>query len=259
MMNCTCLRRLCCLVVMGGWVMSVPVLAGPVSSTSPAGISSTDETFVWLYDKIIVQGGPIVWFQIVVSVIGLAFALERFINLRRARIVPTELVRTVDRLAGVEKTDELLRLCDHHPSTLARMIHALVEHRHDSPADVVAVVSEIGRPELKWHLQKAYPVIIVATLEPLLGLFGTVWGMMGAFDTIAAAGELGNPSLLAADIGIALVTTVVGLAVAIPMLALYHYFKSKTHTYAIELESVTGRLIKKWIRSPRVHEADAVE
>lgn len=224
-------------------------MAGPILSTSPVDQSARDETFVWLYDRIIVQGGPIVWIQIAFSIIGLAFALERFMNLRRKRIVPDELIRTVNQLWESEKTDEVLKLCDRYPSTLARMIHAMVEHRQDSPADVLAVMSEIGKPELKLHLQKAYPVIIVATLEPMLGLFGTVWGMMGAFNTIAAAGELGNPSLLAADIGVALVTTVVGLAIAIPMLALYHYFKSRTHIYAIELESATGQLVRKWIRS----------
>lgn len=258
-MKCGFCRLIYWLGVFGVLTINLPVMAGPVTSTFPVSASGPNGTFVWLYDKIIIQGGPIVWFQIAVSVVGLAFALERFINLRRTRIAPVELVRTVDQLWRDGKIEEILRLCDRHPSTLSRMIHAMVEHRQDSPADVVSVVAEIGKPELKLHLQKAYPVIIVATLEPMLGLFGTVWGMMGAFDTIAAAGELGNPSLLAADIGVALVTTVVGLAIAIPMLALYHYFKSRTHTYAIELESVAGQLIKKWIRSPRTHTAEPIE
>ena len=242
------------LVLAGVCFASAWGIAQAPPATAPTTSPSTMPTqydITRLYDKLIVKGGPIVWFQIGVSVVGLAFALERIINLRRGMIVPTSLADRADALWRAGRTDEIIAMCDQEPSTLARMIKALVEHRTDRPTDVAAIASEIGTPELKLHLQKAYPVIIVATLEPMLGLFGTVWGMMGAFDTVAVAGELGNPSLLAADIGVALVTTAVGLAIAIPMLALYHFFKSRTHIYAIELEAITGQLIKNWIRLPR--------
>lgn len=249
------LRLFILLLVLGGTVFaSAWGIAQAPTSTAPATSPTTApalDTAMRLYDKLVVRGGPIVWFQIGVSVIGLAFALERVINLRRGLIVPTDLADRADALWRAGRSDEIILMCDREPSTLARMIKAIVEHRTDRPADVAAIASEIGKPELKLHLQKAYPVITVATLEPMLGLFGTVWGMMGAFDTVAVAGELGNPSLLAADIGVALVTTAVGLMVAIPMLALYHFFKSRTHTYAIELEAIAGQLIKNWIRTPR--------
>jgi biopolymer transport protein ExbB len=230
------------------WGMAQAPEATPATTPTTAPAAGASGATV-LFDKLIWQGGPIVWFQLAVSVVGLAFAFERIINLRRASIVPEGLAQRADQLWRAGKPDEIEALCDREPSTLARMIKAIVQHRTDDPSDVATIAGEVGRPELKLHLQKAYPVITVATLEPMLGLFGTVWGMMGAFDTVAAAGEMGNPSILAADISVALITTAVGLAIAIPMLALYHFFKSRTNTYAIELDAVTGGLIKNWLRS----------
>ncbi len=217
-------------------------------TTGPAEVGAGTVTV--LFDKLIWDGGPIVWTQLAVSVVGLAFALERLINLRRGVIVPQGLVADAEALWDQGKINEIEALCDRQPSTLGRMIKAIVQHRRDNPTDVATIAEEVGLPELKLQLQKAYPVIMVATLEPMLGLFGTVWGMMGAFDTVAVAGEMGNPSILAKDISVALITTAVGLAVAIPMLALYHYFKSKTTTYGIELDAATGGLIRKWLRTP---------
>jgi biopolymer transport protein ExbB len=222
-----------------GWA-----LAQAPASTRPAERIVTRQ----LFDKIIWDGGPIVWFQLAVSVVGFGFAIERLINLRRSAILPAGLVEQADALWRGGRFEELEAACRARPSTLGNVIGAIAQHRNDSPADVAAIAGEIASPELKLHLQKAYPIVIVATLEPMLGLFGTVWGMMGAFDTVAAAGEVTNPSVLAKDIGVALITTAVGLAVAIPMLALYHAFKSRTHTLAIELERTAAHLIKDWLR-----------
>lgn len=200
-------------------------------------------------EKLIWDGGPIVWFQLFVSVIGLAFALERLINLRRGVVIPSGLADSADALWRAGRPDEIERLCDARPSTLARMIRAILQHRQDSPTDVSTIAGDIGSPELKLHLQKAYPVLVVATLEPLLGLFGTVWGMMRAFETVSVVGSLNDPSVLAKDISVALITTAVGLATAIPLLAMYHFFKSRTNTFALELEASAGNLIKNWLRS----------
>src|SRR5690606_6256257 len=101
-------------------------------------------------------------------------------------------------------------------------------HRHSSPTEAAAVAGDIGARELRLHLQKAYPIAVVATIEPLLGLFGTVLGMILAFDKVALMGAMGNAAVLSSEISLALVTTAVGLAIAIPMLILHHYFKSRT-------------------------------
>jgi biopolymer transport protein ExbB len=199
---------------------------------------------VKLYDKL-VQGGWTVGVQLAVSVAGLACVIERFIFLRKARIAPAGLFEYVDALWAQGRFEQIEAVCQQRPSTLSRMIMGLIEHRHGSTADASTVASDIGARELKLHLQKAYPIAVVATIEPLLGLFGTVWGMILAFDKVALIGTMGNAAALSSEIAIALVTTAVGLAIAIPMLALHHYFKSRTAIFAIALEEQVSELISR--------------
>jgi biopolymer transport protein ExbB len=108
------------------------------------------------------------------------------------------------------------------------------------------MAGDVASRDLRRHLQKAYPLAVVATVSPLLGLLGTVIGMIGAFDKVAAAGSLGDASVLGGDISKALITTGAGLTIAVPALVLYHYFKSRTNLYAIMLEEEVGELITEW-------------
>ena len=110
--------------------------------------------------------------------------------------------------------------------------------------------ADIARWELRAHLQRCYPLAVVATIAPLLGLFGTVYGMIGAFGTVAAVGSMDDPSLLAADISHALITTAVGLAVAIPALGLHHWFKHRVTGYANLLEEEATAFVGVLFRAP---------
>jgi biopolymer transport protein ExbB len=181
-----------------------------------------------------------------VSVLGLAFALERLFRLRRGAIVPAGVTGEAGALWEERKYDEIRSLCKKRSSTLSRIIVALVDHRTSSTTDIRALAEDIGTRELRGHLQRAYPLAVVATLSPLLGLLGTVFGMIACFDTVAIAGELGDASLLADGISQALVTTAMGLVIAVPSLALYHYFKSRTNVYGLALDEEVGELIRKW-------------
>jgi biopolymer transport protein ExbB len=204
-------------------------------------------------------GGPIVLVQLVLSVIAGAFVIERLVALRRGRIVPGGLARRSDELWTQGRLPDIEALCDRNPSTLARMIQAILDHRSDAPADVASIVTEVGRPEMRRELLRCYPIVVIATIQPMLGLLGTVWGMILAFGKVSQAGTMGNASLLADEISLALVTTAVGLALAIPLMLLYHFIKARTHALAIELESVAGRMIRTWLRrAPADHRDIAV-
>ena len=149
-------------------------------------------------------------------------------------------------LSDAGKFDDIRDLCGRRRSTLGRIILALVDHRDIDKGDIRTLAEDIGSRELRAHMQRAYPLAVVATLSPLLGLLGTVFGMIACFDTVALAGELGNPSLLADGISQALVTTAMGLVVAVPALALYHYFRNRTTQYALSLDEEVSELIRRW-------------
>jgi len=107
-------------------------------------------------------------------------------------------------------------------------------------------VNDLIAREMDASLQRAYPLGVVATIEPLLGLFGMILGMIESFETVALAGALGNPAQLASGISQALTTTALGIGLAIPFLVLYHYFKNKTNSYALLLEEQVSVLIVEW-------------
>jgi len=143
----------------------------------------------------------------------------------------------------------ILAAVDKQPSVLGSAIRVLVRHRHLPGSDASALAGDEVSRLMRRHLQKAYPLAIVATLSPLLGLLGTVTGMIDAFEVVAIAGSLGDASLLASGIAKALVTTAFGLIVAIPALGLYHHFRSRTHELSLEVEEEAGELISEWFHA----------
>jgi len=192
------------------------------------------------------QGGLTMVFLLLASVAGLGYAVERLVNLRSGAVVPVDLAEEADRLWQAGRWDEIQALANRRDSTLARVLAVIARHRHSNMADVSLMAGDVASRDLRRHLQRAYPLAVVATVSPLLGLLGTVIGMIGAFDKVAAAGSLGDASLLGGDISKALITTGAGLTIAVPALVLYHYFKSRTSLYAIMLEEEVGELISTW-------------
>lgn len=184
------------------------------------------------------------------SVIGVGMILERFFTLRRRKFAPTRIIRRVHSLWQADRLNEIEHLCAKRKDTYSTVIHFIVTHLDNSVADISTTAGDIAARDLKRHLIRAYPLAIIATVAPLLGLLGTVSGMVGAFDTVAMMGELGDAGALGGDISKALVSTLVGLVVAIPSLFAYHYFKSRTQFFGVILEEeittlITDRLMKK--------------
>jgi biopolymer transport protein ExbB len=201
------------------------------------------------------QGGWTMIFLLAVSIFGLAYTIERLVNLRRGVIVPEGLGDQANHLWANGQFDKLERLDQDNSSTLARALATVARHRNSNLNDVSMMAGDVAARDLKRHLQKAYPLAVVATLSPLLGLLGTVIGMIGAFDKVAAAGSLGDASLLGGDISKALITTGAGLAIAVPALAIYHFFRSRTSLYGVMLEEEVSELLTEWYSGPSKTEA----
>lgn len=222
---------------------------GPVSATHPAeGASEADRevTTGEAFIRKLRQGGWTMVFLLAVSVFGVAYTIERAVRLRRGAIVPRGLADRADELWRTGRREAVANLENENSSTLARVLSVVARHGDRPMPEVSMLAGDVASRDLKRHLQRAYPLAVVATISPLLGLLGTVIGMIGAFDKVAAAGSLGDASLLGGDISKALITTGVGLAIAVPSLALYHFFKSRTALYGIILEEEVGELLTEW-------------
>lgn len=188
-------------------------------------------------------GGALMWPILLCSVVGAAFAIERVVSLRRGAVIPQGLAEKVLAAAGNGGVAEARGLCQKRPSSLARVLAAGLALADQSKAEMTAAMEEAGEKEL-WHLNRmARPLSIITSIAPLLGLLGTVQGMIMAFDVVARRGAMGDPRQLAAGIATALITTFAGLTVAIPCYVLYHYFRDRSDRMIVEIEEAGSHLV----------------
>jgi len=194
-----------------------------------------------------ISGGGIgIWVIGALSVLMVAVAIERFSHFRRVHIAPDGLAEAA--LSSWQRRDlgHLQTLLKASNSTLSRMIAYMVANPTQDARMLGDGVADIASLELRLHQQKAYALAVVATVAPIVGLLGTVIGMIEAFHVIAFSGGLGDPALLAGGISKALVNTAAGLSVALPALALHHYFRSRQVLYGLTLEGQIQTLMQGW-------------
>lgn len=206
-----------------------------------------------LFDQIV--GGGVSMIAIgALSVLALTVAIERLRRFKVNAIAPEGLIEKVLPLWKAGEWNKLKTLLSADNSTLARMVSYMVSHRSLGPAIMSTRCGEIASMELRQHQQRVYPLAVVATVAPIVGLLGTVIGMIEAFHVISHSGGLGDPALLAAGISKALVNTAAGLSVALPSLAMHHFFKNRLVMLSLTLEKDVNLLINEWSLSS---EADA--
>jgi biopolymer transport protein ExbB len=184
----------------------------------------------------IIRGGMTSLALVLLLIAGITFAVERMLGLREKYIVPKDLATKVEPLWHQGNFKELLKICEQMPCTLSRMIEYLCHHRMADPGLLIPGAQDIAGRELKTHGQKAFSLAVVAALAPLLGLLGTMIGMIESFKLVEVYGDDGGASMLAGSISKALITTAVGLIIAIPGLGLYHWFKFRINYFSETLE-----------------------
>ncbi len=203
----------------------------------------------------IANAGVAIYFIGALSVLALAVTLERLWHFRQSRLAPAGLVAQVLPLWQAGQFDELQAVLKGKPSVLSRIVGFVAEHRQWPAAALSARAGDIASLALRQQQQKAYPLAVVATIAPIIGLLGTVIGMIEAFHVIATAGGLGDPALLAGGISKALVNTAAGLGVALPALGMHHFFKNRLVSVGLELETQINRFFDDAVLSPAPAEA----
>jgi biopolymer transport protein ExbB len=194
---------------------------------------------------IVQQGGPLMVPILIASFILCLFGFERLFSLRRRRVIPKPFVRKfLHKLReGSMDEDEALELCRENASPVAQVFAGAV-HKWGRPAvEVEQGIIDAGERVTNGLRRYLRLLNGVATVTPLLGLLGTVVGMIQAFNDIATADAMGKPELLAAGIGQALITTASGLTVAIPALILYMFFLSRVDRLVMDIDSVAQEVV----------------
>lgn len=191
--------------------------------------------------SIIQAAGWPIWFLIAASVAAVALIVERAISLQRRRVLPAQLLEQVLALhRNRQTTPEVVQKLEAN-SPLGRVFATGLRHERSSRDLMKEAMEEAGRAvghELERYLSA---LGTIATVAPLLGLFGTVIGMIEIFGAQTPAGT--NPQQLAHGISVALYNTAFGLVVAIPALIAYRHYRARVDAYLIEMEQQALRLV----------------
>ncbi len=175
-----------------------------------------------------------------------AFLLERFMTLRRKNFIPPGLVTKIRPMFAHRQYDEILAECAKRKSVMSDIITHCVNFRATNFDIVAAGAADIGGRAVIDQEEKCAPLTVIAGVAPLLGLLGTMIGMIEAFKLVEVFGDEGGASLLAGSISKALITTAVGLILAIPAILGFHWARRRVHQVSNTIETETEDLLKIW-------------
>ena len=196
--------------------------------------------------KLIADSGVIGWLIIVLSVVALALSLEAFFSLKREKLAPPELIDEVQALFDEGQYQEAMELCENEPTFFTRICGAgiaKIGHGYDV---MEKAIEEMGDEEsIRLH-QKIGWLALIANVAPMMGLLGTVSGMVAAFNVIASSGGQASPADLAAGISVALLTTLFGLIVAIPVTGVFAYLRNNLVRSVIEVGAIIEDLFERF-------------
>ena len=200
--------------------------------------------------ELISSGGWLMVPIILCSVISVAIIIERLWTLKKENVAPADLVVDIEYLLEqYQITEDRLEELE-HSSYLGRILVAGLCVSNQTPAEIRRSIEEAGR-HVVHELEKYLNALgTIAAITPLLGLLGTVIGMIKVFAAITAVG-VGNPQILAGGISEALITTAAGLSVGIPSLMFHRYFKGKINELSVDMEQHALRLLNLMERSQK--------
>jgi biopolymer transport protein ExbB len=197
--------------------------------------------------EIFQSGGLLMWPLLICSIIALAIIAERFWSLQKRNVAPAELLQQVlDHEKANRISDDLLKLLV-KSSPLGRLFAVGLVNRDHGREIMKEAIEEEGNTVVHELDRYLNTLGTIAAITPLLGLLGTVIGMIQVFTSITPevmSQGIGDPTVLAAGISKALITTAAGLSIGIPALMFHRYFKGKVHSLTVEMEQQSLKLVE---------------
>ncbi len=188
------------------------------------------------------QGGPLMYPILLCSIIGWAIFMERFFAYYKTKRQLRKLYVQIVHLITINKVQEAYSLCQSRQSALARILHMVLRNPDRGRSHLKGIAEEVGEREAV-SLQRYLGLLgTIANIAPLIGLLGTVLGMIEAFNVISREG-VGSPATLGGGISQALITTAAGLTVAVPMILVHRYLLSRSDRLVLDLEEATMHVI----------------
>lgn len=198
----------------------------------------------------IVQGGVLMIPLAACSVLAVWVVVDRAYHLRESRVMEPEIVGVIDSIEEPGDVPLARSICDKHPGPFAAIVRVALDNRERPRAELRELIEDQGRQEVA-RLERGLGLLeTVAGIAPLLGLLGTVLGMIQVFEVVSQQG-VGQAQSLSGGISQALITTAAGLSIGIPALVGYNYFVGKAERLVLDMEAQTNRLVQKILRFQR--------
>lgn len=176
------------------------------------------------------------------SVAGTHLIVDSFLKIKESRIIPEGLADGVRGALAERDVDQAKALCDGEPGALSNILSAGFSNVDDGAEDAVSVAAELESEKL---MQRVNYLNVVGNLAPMLGLLGTVQGMIMAFATLGTEAGAAKNAMLATNISQALYTTAAGLVIAVPALGFFSFFRNRAAKIILNMEALTMELMKK--------------
>ena len=194
--------------------------------------------------ELIAKSGPIFYALALCSLIASVVAIERLIALSRGRVMPRHILDVLESIKSGKDLSVAIEMCRRNPGVLADVMRAGLENAERPWEEMRDAVLDAGRQETPTLERNLYWLQTVAQAGPLLGLLGTVFGMIKMFAATSLAG-LGDARMLSEGISQAMFTTAEGLCIGIPALFAYNYLAARAERYIVEIETCASRLVAR--------------
>ena len=211
--------------------------AGQTQPSDGGGVKGTMLEFV-------TAGGPVGYVIIALSAAGLALVIDAAVHVKDEKLLPHSLVDEVKRLAAVGRFSEMMNVCAGSGSLAGRVLHAGLAQGELGLDAVREAIQEHGTRRITRLQQRVGYIGFIASVAPMLGLLGTVVGMIGSFKVLGDAKGAARPDELAIGISTALVTTCMGLIVAVPLMFFHSYFRDRVTRISQELSGICERVLR---------------
>lgn len=227
---------------------SAPAPAGLQPRPPRANGDAADSvSFAELFDK----GGPLMWPLLALSILAVAFTIYGFIAMREEQVVPRNLRRELLARLRTGSLREARAACGETPCPMSEIALAAMDYLETEDVDprlLKDLVEGEGARQAVSIQQQTQWLLDIAVIAPMVGLLGTVFGMIRAFNVVALDLAKAKPMLLAAGVSEALITTAAGLIIGIPAMAFHSYLRSRANKLISRLESVSTEILTLLLR-----------
>jgi biopolymer transport protein ExbB len=231
-----------------GSVQNMYALATAIQTEEVAKAATEDRTFHQILKQYFIDGTPLFMsFVLITLILGLAIAIERIIYLNMATTNTTKLVNNVEEALASGGVEAAKEVCRNTKGPVASIFYQGLDRMDEGVEQAEKAVISYGGVQLGLLEKNVSWLSLFIALAPMLGFMGTVIGMIFAFDSIAAAGDI-SPTVVASGIKVALLTTVFGLIVAIILQIFYNYIISKIDSIVNNMEDASISLVDLLIR-----------